>query len=82
MKKIKTVLILQINKYIILITPFRIEDAQSNGSNPVISAPERGILNEKWCKMERTSYTYISSKTSEYSIILLYICLITFSMSF
>ena len=31
-------------------THFRIEDAQSNGSNPVISAPERGILNEKWCK--------------------------------
>ena len=31
-------------------TPFRIEDAQSNGSNPVISAPEKGILNEKWCK--------------------------------
>ena len=31
-------------------TPFRIEDAQSNGSNPVISAPERGRLNEKWCK--------------------------------
>lgn len=30
-------------------TPFRIEDAQSNGSNPVISAPFRGILNEKWC---------------------------------
>ena len=44
MKKIKTVLILQINKYIILITPFRIEDAQSNGSNPVISAPERGHI--------------------------------------
>ena len=33
-----------------IFTPFRIEDAQSNGSNPVISAPERGILNEKWCK--------------------------------
>ena len=31
-------------------THFRIEDAKSNGSNPVISAPERGILNEKWCK--------------------------------
>jgi len=30
-------------------TPFRIEDAQSNGSNSVISAPERGIFNEKWC---------------------------------
>ena len=30
-------------------TPFRIEDAQSNGSNSVIYAPERGILNEKWC---------------------------------
>ena len=30
-------------------THFRIEDAQSNGSNPVISAPFRGILNEKWC---------------------------------
>ena len=33
----------------IFITPLRIEDEQSNGSNPVISAPERGILNEKWC---------------------------------
>ena len=39
---------LQLNK--IPFTPFRIEDAQSNGSNPVISAPERGILNEKCCK--------------------------------
>jgi len=34
-------------------TPFRIEDAQSNGSNPVISAPERGRLNEKWCKTKK-----------------------------
>jgi hypothetical protein len=34
----------------IFITPLRIEDEQSNGSNPVISAPFRGILNEKWCK--------------------------------
>ena len=31
-------------------TAFHIEDAQSNGSYPVISAPERGILNEKWYK--------------------------------
>jgi hypothetical protein len=30
-------------------TPFRIEDAQSNVSNPP-SAPERGLLNEKLCK--------------------------------
>ena len=41
-----------------LITPFRIEDAQSNGSNPVISAPERGILNEKWCKKKLVIYNY------------------------
>ena len=32
------------------ITPFRIEDPQSNRSNPFISAPEGGILNENWCK--------------------------------
>ena len=32
-------------------TPFRIEDAQSNRSNPFISAPEGGILNENWCKI-------------------------------
>jgi hypothetical protein len=31
------------------ITPFRIVDAQSNRSNPFISAPEGGILNENWC---------------------------------
>ena len=31
-------------------TPFRIEDVQSNGSNPFISAPKRGILNENCCK--------------------------------
>jgi hypothetical protein len=30
-----------------LFTPLRIEDAQSNGSNPVISAPEKGRLNKK-----------------------------------
>jgi hypothetical protein len=30
-------------------TPFRIEDAQSNRSNPFISAPKGGILNENWC---------------------------------
>ena len=35
------------------ITPFRIEDAQSNLSNPVISAPKGGILNENWCKKNR-----------------------------
>ena len=38
------------------ITPFCIEDVQSNRSNPFISAPEwcipkGGILNENWCKM-------------------------------
>ena len=32
------------------IRPFRIEDAESNCSNPFISAPEGGILNENWCK--------------------------------
>ena len=31
-------------------TPFRVENAQSNSSIPFISAPKRGILNEKWCK--------------------------------
>jgi hypothetical protein len=30
--------------------PFRIEDTKSNGSNPFISTPERGGLNEKWYK--------------------------------
>jgi hypothetical protein len=34
----------------IFYTPFRIEDALSNRSNPFISAPEGGILNENWCK--------------------------------
>ena len=33
-----------------VLKPFRIEDAQSNRSNPFISAPFRGILNENWCK--------------------------------
>ena len=49
--------------YVVLIfagvfTPFRIEDAQSNRSNPFNSAPfppppsgdSGGILNENWCK--------------------------------
>ena len=36
-------------------TPFRIEDAQSNRSNPFISAPEGGILNENWCKNGKTN---------------------------
>jgi len=31
-------------------TSFRSENAQSNRSNPFISAPEGGILNEKWSK--------------------------------
>jgi glycosyltransferase involved in cell wall biosynthesis len=35
-----------------MFTPFRIEDAQSNRSNPFISAPEGGILNENWCKTD------------------------------
>ena len=41
-------------------TPFRSlwGDAQSNGSNPVISAPERGILNEKWCKYSPVYMAY------------------------
>jgi antiviral helicase SKI2 len=36
-----------------IITPFRIVDAQSNRSNPFISAPEGGILNENWCKCKK-----------------------------
>lgn len=32
------------------IDPKVIEDVQSNGSNPFISASERGRLNEKWCQ--------------------------------
>jgi len=32
------------------IKSFRIEDAQSNRSNPFISAPKRGTLNENWSK--------------------------------
>jgi hypothetical protein len=36
-------------------TPFRIEDAQSNRSNPFISAPKGGILNENWCKKENAT---------------------------
>jgi len=31
-------------------TSFRSENAQSNRSNPFISASEGGILNENWCK--------------------------------
>jgi len=31
-------------------TPFRIENAQSNRSNPFISAHKVGILNDHWCK--------------------------------
>jgi len=42
------------NTFFSSIRPFRIEDAQSNCSNPFISAPsseaEGGILNENWCK--------------------------------
>ena len=45
-------------------THFRIEDAKSNGSNPVISAPERGILNEKWCKEESNYSVTISVNSS------------------
>lgn len=36
-------------------TPLRIEDAQSNCSNPFISATKRGILNENWCKKENNN---------------------------
>ena len=35
------------------ITPFRIEDAQSNRSNPFISG---GILNENWCKNQDSAF--------------------------
>ena len=34
-------------------TPFHIEDAQRQLSNPFISAPRGGRLNEKWCIMGR-----------------------------
>jgi hypothetical protein len=34
-------------------TPFRVENAQSNCSIPVIYTPFVGILNEKWCKREK-----------------------------
>ena len=34
------------------ITPFRIEDAKSNRSNPIISAPFGCRLNENWCKTD------------------------------
>ena len=36
----------------IVFTPLRIEDAQSNRSNPFISAHVAGILNENWCKTD------------------------------
>jgi hypothetical protein len=39
-------------------TPFRIEDAQSNRSNPFISVPEGGILNENWCIIEWETNLY------------------------
>ena len=38
---------------IVNVTPFHIEDSQSNRSNPFISAPEGGILNENWCKINQ-----------------------------
>ena len=38
-----------------LITPFHIEEAQNNRSNPFISAPEGGILNEDWCKTDASN---------------------------
>jgi serine/threonine protein phosphatase PrpC len=40
-------------------TPFRIEDEKSNSSNPVISDPERDILNENGCNKAATSANYI-----------------------
>ena len=57
-------------------TPFRIEDAQSNRSNPFISAPEwcipkGGILNDNWCKKEaelreQTDHDMHEESKSEY----------------
>ena len=54
------------------VTPFRIEDAKSNRSNPFISAPsseaEGGILNENWCKYNAiTSTLSIHGKHSHYT---------------
>ena len=34
------------------LTPFRIEHAESNRSNPFINSNEEGILNENWCKKQ------------------------------
>ena len=42
-------------------TPFRIEDAQSNCSNPFISARVAGILNENWCKNRSLKYAYVNN---------------------
>ena len=41
--------------------PFRTEDAQSNRSNPFISAPKGGILNENWCKKKSSIPTKAST---------------------
>ena len=49
---------------ITILTPLRIFDAQSNGSNPVISAPERGRLNEKWCKKHKSKATNKNSNSN------------------
>jgi len=38
------------NNFCLYFIPFRVENAQSNSSFPVISSPEGGILNEKWSK--------------------------------
>ena len=47
---------------IIPFTPFRIEDAKSNRSNPFISAPFGGVLNENWSNNgEPKSHLYNSS---------------------
>jgi hypothetical protein len=59
------ILLLRTLKHII--TPFRIEDAQSNRSNPFISAPEGGILNENWCKNNEKS-TVLNEKIKMISI--------------
>ena len=52
----------RINNYF---SPFRIEDAQSNRSNPFITAVEGGILNENWCKMQYKTKIKIMTSCSD-----------------
>jgi hypothetical protein len=40
--------------------PFRVEDAQINRTNPFISVPFGGILNENWCKDKSNVYIHLT----------------------